>query len=243
MSSATSIAPNPRLQDEIQAFDYPSAPSGRDGRNGNGEKEASSLRDHDTGKQIWSHLARPRAVLKYSEEDLQTRLATQQKAAREQGSRACEARMRAEFEEGLKRERQRIADALAQFGRERQAYFETVETEVVQLALGIARKIMHWEAQVDPLLLSGVVRVALEQVAAGSTVKLRVTENEAGKWGEIVNAMEGPRPQPKVTVDPTLPEGSCLLETNVGSTDISLDHQLREVERGLLDLVAPRQRA
>jgi flagellar assembly protein FliH len=90
------------------------------------------------------------------------------------------------------------------------------------------------------LFLSGVVRVALEKVGAESTVKLRVPRNEADKWRQIVAAIEGPGPQPEVVGDPTLPEGRCVLETEVGSTDISLDDQLREVERGLLDLLAVR---
>ena len=57
-----------------------------------------------------------------------------------------------------------------QFTRDRASYFQKVEGEVVQLALGIARKILHREAQLDPLLLAGIVRVALEKIDGATGV-------------------------------------------------------------------------
>src|ERR1700756_2700790 len=64
----------------------------------------------------------------------------------------CEGKAEAQkrFEEQLARERSALAAALAQFTRDRAVYFQNVEREVVQLALSIARKILHREAQVDP---------------------------------------------------------------------------------------------
>ena len=44
----------------------------------------------------------------------------------------------------------------------------------MQLALSIARKILHREAQLDPLLLAGIVRVALEKIDGATEVVLRV---------------------------------------------------------------------
>ena len=44
----------------------------------------------------------------------------------------------------------------------------------MQLALAIARKILHREAQVDPLLLAGMVRVALEKIESHTKVSVRV---------------------------------------------------------------------
>ena len=55
-----------------------------------------------------------------------------------------------------------------EFARERTKYFADVEAEVVKLALAIAARVLHREAELDPLLLTGVVRVALEKVAEDS---------------------------------------------------------------------------
>ena len=75
----------------------------------------------------------------------------------------------------------RAADAATppQFAaRTRKTYYRRVESEVVQLALAIARKILHREAQLDPRALAGIVRVTLEKLRRGTTVHLHVQPAE-----------------------------------------------------------------
>jgi flagellar assembly protein FliH len=40
--------------------------------------------------------------------------------------------------------------------------------------------------------------------------------------------------------DPTLPQGHCTLETDFGTTEISLETQLKEIEQGFFDLLERR---
>ena len=40
--------------------------------------------------------------------------------------------------------------------------------------------------------------------------------------------------------DPTLGPGHCILETELGSTDLTLETQLKEIEQGFFDLLAQR---
>jgi hypothetical protein len=49
-----------------------------------------------------------------------------------------------------------------------------VEHEVVELALAVAARILRREAQMDPLLLTGAVRVALGQLSGSTEVRVRV---------------------------------------------------------------------
>ena len=62
-------------------------------------------------------------------------------------------------------------------------YLAQVEQEVVRLALGVAERILHRESQLDPLLLSGAVRVALGQLAESAKVRLRVPAGQQGDVG------------------------------------------------------------
>ena len=78
----------------------------------------------------------------------------------------------------------RFCGACEQFGRERARYFAGVEAEVVKLALAIAARVLHREAKLDPLLLAGAVRVALEKVAEDSAMVLRVPVEEVEMWRE-----------------------------------------------------------
>jgi flagellar assembly protein FliH len=64
--------------------------------------------------------------------------------------------------------------ARSAFSEQRTEYFARVEAEVVQLALAIAAKILHREAQVDPMLVAALVRMAIEKMREGSSVTVRV---------------------------------------------------------------------
>ena len=102
--------------------------------------------------------------------------------AREAGRQQVELQARARLEEQLNRERIAIAQALTDFARERSAYYRKIEEEAVRLALSIARKILHREAQVDPLLLMGILRVALDRMEGATSVVLAVPPQQAAVW-------------------------------------------------------------
>ncbi len=77
-----------------------------------------------------------------------------------------------------------LQQALDEFRSQREEYFAQVEHEVVRLALAIAERILHREAQVDPLLLAGAVRVALGQLAESTEVRLRVPPRSGDVGGD-----------------------------------------------------------
>jgi flagellar assembly protein FliH len=172
----------------------------------------------------------------FSDEEVRVK----QEEARALGIKEGEARAAAEFEQQLGTERAAIAQALEEFAREREGYFGRVEAEVVKLAVQIARKILHREVQVDPLLLAGVVRVALEKIAAGTSVRLRVHPEHVYAWHDFFANQQDLRPVPELRGDATLGMGHCVLETALGTTDLTLESQLAEVERGFFDLLAQR---
>src|SRR5208282_6676020 len=89
-------------------------------------------------------------------------------AARETGRREGETQAHAASEQHLAEIRESVNAALGEFARDRAQYYQQVETEVVQLTLAIARKILHREAQVDPLLLAGMVRITLEKIESAT---------------------------------------------------------------------------
>jgi|ERR1035438_987572 flagellar assembly protein FliH len=168
----------------------------------------------------------------------QIRLA--QAAAFEQGRQSGQQQARSEFEAGLVKNREQIVQALREFGLERQNYYQRIEAEVVQLALAIARKILHRETQIDPNALAGIVRVTLEKLDSGTKVSLHVHPQEAAQWRHYFACQADNVPAPDVFEDAALVPGECRVETSVGSTEIGLQSQLKEIETGLLDLLAER---
>jgi flagellar assembly protein FliH len=163
-----------------------------------------------------------------------------EKVGFERGIQEGLSRARASCEQQLNVERTAVSAALQEFVVQRQSYFNRVEPEIVQLALAIARKILHREAQMDPLLLTGMVHVALEKIDSGTRVRLRVHPADIRFWNEHFSNSIADSRAPELIGDPTLQHGECALETEIGSTQISLDTQLKEIEQGFFDLLGQR---
>lgn len=163
-----------------------------------------------------------------------------QKQLREQGFREGLAKGHAEAEVAIQQQRELIARAMVEFAKEREKYFHQVEGEVVALALAIVRKILRREAQTDPLLLAGLVRVALEKMAGSQNVRLRVHPAQIPVWQELFSKQTDFPLVPELSGDASLAPNQCQLETQHEVTDLNLETQLKEIEQGLLDLLAQR---
>jgi flagellar assembly protein FliH len=159
--------------------------------------------------------------------------------ARAEAAAETEARLKTEYEARSKGEAEKIRQALELFLGERKDYFSRVESDVVQLALAISAKILHREAQVDPMLVAALVRVAIDKLHDGSSVSVRVSPLEAGKWRAfLANPLNGSTIE--IVEDAHLGAADCILETELGSANFSIDAQMKEVEQGFFDLLAQR---
>src|SRR5271165_6859548 len=133
---------------------------------------------------------------------------------------------RAAEREALAGERQERAVQLGRlveaFSAERGRYLNAVEQEVVKLAMAVAARVLRREAQMDPLLLLGAVRVALGQLAASTQVRLRVPSADVELWTESLAHLPNLAVSPEVEAGEGMRLGECLLETEVGSVDLGV---------------------
>ncbi len=148
----------------------------------------------------------------------------------------AEQRWAAAAEQQEERRREQLQGTLQAFTAERARYFRDVETEVVHLALAIARKILDREAALDPDLLAALVRIALDRMGAGSDVKLRVPAAELAHWQQQ-KTFAGATYRCDLVPDPSLASGACTVETDLGTGHFGLDLQFKEIEQGMLDLL------
>ncbi len=133
------------------------------------------------------------------------------------------------------RRRRQAAELVENFARERDIYLHAVEQEVVRLALAVAARILRREAQMDPLLLTGAVRVALGQLAASSEVRLRIPAKEADLWKETMALVPNLTVKPLVVADEGMLLGDCVIESKAGTVDLGMRAQLGEIELGFFD--------
>jgi flagellar assembly protein FliH len=167
----------------------------------------------------------------------ETELANKIKRERADAAQQVELKLRQEYEMKLQAAHAPVVAAVAAFNEQRSEYFARVEAEVVQLALAIAAKILHREAQVDPMLVASLVRMAIERLREGSSVTVRVGRGRASKWKEYFAGVSVVA-RVEVVEDASLSEHDCLLETELGVANFGLDTQLKEVEQGFFDLLA-----
>jgi flagellar assembly protein FliH len=141
------------------------------------------------------------------------------------------------FKERLATKHTEISSLLEQSARERARYFAAVEQEVVKLSLAIAARILHREVKMDPLLLAGAVRVALEKIQGDGEPILRIPARHFEEWKTLFS---GSTQAINIIPDEHLEDGTCLLETPVGSVNFGIEVQLAEIERGFFDLLQQR---
>lgn len=158
---------------------------------------------------------------------------------RTEAAAQAEQKLRQEYEQKLATARGAINIAVAKFAEERNGYFARVEAEVVQLSLSIAKKVLHREAQVDPMLIATLVRMAIERMHDDSSVAVRVHPQRVAAWKQYF-AADSAMARVAVVEDAQLTDQDCILETELGSANFGLDSQLKEIEQGFFDLLALR---
>jgi flagellar assembly protein FliH len=183
--------------------------------------------------------------------DLDKRLAAEThksfEAGRERGrqeGRASEREAQAAALAAAAEQRTRqVAGLVETFAEERDRFLHSAEHEVVELALAVAARILRREAQMDPLLLTGAVRVALGQLSGSTQVKLRVPPAELELWTEAMALAPNLAVKPTVLAGEGMRLGDCVVETEMGSVDLGVRSQLGEIERGFFDRAGGPKRA
>lgn len=146
----------------------------------------------------------------------------------------AEQRWHAAAEQQERRREQQVGTTLQAFAVQRARYFREAESEVVHLALALARKILAREAALDPDLLHALVHIALNRMGAGAAVKLRLPPAELERWQQV---KAGAAYEYELCPDPSLAPGECIAETDLGSASLGLGAQFKELEQGIEDLL------
>lgn len=156
----------------------------------------------------------------------------------EEGRRKEHGEMQQSLNELEHYRRDQLAQLAAKVAEDRNAFLHSIEQEVVKLALSIAARILRREAEIDPLFLTGAIRVALGELGERAAVRLRIPAQEAELWTDTIAHLPGVRTAPVVIPDEHLAAGDALIETDAGFADLGVRSQLAEIAR-LFDDLSP----
>ena len=127
----------------------------------------------------------------------------------------------------------RLSRSLADLATIRSRVRKTAESDLLKLAIAVARRVIHRELTLDPGSIEGLIRVALEKLESRELCRVRVhPDQEPVIRGLLARFSAAPV---ELIPDPALQCGDVLFETAHGTLDGSIEAQLQEIERGFAD--------
>jgi flagellar assembly protein FliH len=127
----------------------------------------------------------------------------------------------------------RLTETLDELTSLRAQMIHQTEHQMVQLALAVARRVVHREISLDRDLLVAMARVALDRLGESAQVTVRLSPEDfeataasrAAQWtGTTVT----------VVADSRVSRGGCRVESDLGVMDAGADAQIQEIARALL---------
>ena len=110
--------------------------------------------------------------------------------------------------------------------------YSTIEREVVELALGIARKVVCREIKTNKDIVVCVAKEALSRVEVPGEIKIRLNPADL----QFIKETKGPISSLLEHVDNVtfeaeelISSGGCVIETNLGELDARIENQLQVV--------------
>jgi flagellar assembly protein FliH len=146
-----------------------------------------------------------------------------------------------EIREEELREYEQTHQLLLRLIEDMKTFTETVleesENDLLQVAMGIAQKIVKTEITQNPEAILESVQEALKQLSPMEAASIRVHPQDVEmlmrKRPELLEAIEGTTAL-KIEPDPRLSPGDCMLETPKRIVDLRPDMQLAEIRKKLL---------
>lgn len=164
-------------------------------------------------------------------EDMLLRAQTEKKRIEEEAYRKGYARGE---EEGLKTAKKAFDDKvretaglIASLEKERELVYRRYEKELLVLVKTMVERLVGHEVSVNPLVIAGCLYRAMQYVVEDSRVKVRLHGDDLQHIKEMSledpSLLQGAR-RIELIEDPAVAQGGCLLQTDFGEIDASLEN-------------------
>lgn len=117
-------------------------------------------------------------------------------------------------------------EAVELLALERQRVFEQTASQLAELAAVIARRVIAREISLKPELVFGLVREGLEALGKHDRVLVRLGSGFEGQRDMLEQRLVDRGSRAEVRIEPQLPEHACLVETELGQVDESVETRL-----------------
>lgn len=116
---------------------------------------------------------------------------------------------------------------------ERERVLSETAAQIAQLAVLIARRVIGRELTLDPTLVRGLVREGIEALGQHDRVTIRLGTGFGQVQERIEQDLRSSGARLDVRFDPTLDVYGCLVETELGQVDESIESRLKTLLEAL----------
>jgi len=128
----------------------------------------------------------------------------------------------------------RLAETLEDLVTLRSDMIRKTERQVVELAMSVASRIVRREVTMDRELLVAMARVALDRLGDSAAAKIRLHPDDYAAVERLGHGSLGAQGAVQVVADPSIARGGCVVESDFGLIDVSVDAQVEELTHSLL---------
>lgn len=139
---------------------------------------------------------------------------------------------------------QNFHQALLEVEKIKKKIYLSAEKELVELALAIAKKVIAHEIKTNKESIKKIIKEALKQVAGSKKIKIKLgqddfefVKNAKSSFLGINDSIESI----DFEADENITGGGCIIETNFGEIDASIEKQLQVVEETLRSEIEKRE--
>jgi flagellar assembly protein FliH len=199
----------------------------------------------DTPKELSREVSREdpaqaeRLALQKRIAELEASLEQRCREARDTGYREGETAGRNQANTQVGAMMEKLARSIQEIAEARPKLRAEAERDLLKLSLAIARKILHRELSADPDSIAGLIKVCLDKIRLQEIVRVRIHPQHHPPIQQMLARLSTGVPI-ELLPDPKLQLGGVVIETTRGEFDASVDVQLKEIERGLTDLLRSR---
>lgn len=132
---------------------------------------------------------------------------------------------------------EKVRESILEFLKAKQEVFEYIAPDILEISVDIARKIIKKEIEQDPQLILETILDVLKNVSREEVrVSLRVNPSQVSlakeNLPEIISTI-GLEAKVSVISDENIDEGGCILYTNNGVVDATINTQLEIIKEAL----------
>jgi flagellar assembly protein FliH len=128
-----------------------------------------------------------------------------------------------------------LRQALTDIGSLREVIFAQTERQLVELAVTIARQVIAHEISMEPGLLLGLAREGIKALDEKDKIVVKfgaALDDELVM--EFTEALRKDAPRCEVQIDPSMGPRECIVETELGRVDESVETRLYHVLEALV---------